>query len=60
MMLWNGCIGIREEVNVSDPVKAKYAIATWMESCELDDLLDKHTCDMERAYIFIGREFLYK
>ena len=51
---------MREDVNVSGPVKAKYAIATWMESCELDDLLDEHTCDMERAYIFIGREFLYK
>lgn len=51
---------MRGEVNVSDPVKAKYAMAAWMESCELDDLLDKHTCDLERAFIFIGREFLYK
>ena len=51
---------MREEANASDPAKAKYAIATWLESCELDDLLDRHTCDTERAYIFIGREFLYK
>lgn len=51
---------MRGEVNVSDPAKAKYAMATWMESCELDDLLDKHTCDIERAFIFIGREYLYK
>ena len=57
-MLWNGCIGMREEVNVSDPVK--YAMAAWVESCELDDLLDEHTCDAERAFIFVGREFLYK
>lgn len=51
---------MRGEVNFSDPVKANYAMTAWMESCELDDLLDKHTCDMERAFIFIGREFLYK
>ena len=49
---------MREEVNVSDPVK--YAMAAWVESCELDDLLDEHTCDAERAFIFVGREFLYK
>jgi len=60
MVLWNGCIGMRGEVNVSDSVQAKYAMTTWMESCELDDLLDKHTCDTERAFIFIGREYLYK
>ena len=51
---------MRGETNVSDPVKAKYAMDIWMESCELDDLLDNHTCDTERAYIFIGREFLHK
>jgi len=60
IVLWNGYIEMRGETNVSDPVKAKHAMATWLESCELDDLLDKHTCDTERAYIFIGREFLYK
>lgn len=60
MVLWNGCIETREEVNASDSIKAKHAMAIWMESCELDDLLDKHTCDTERAFIFIGREYLYK
>ena len=59
-MLWNGYIEMRGETNVSDPIRAKHAMATWVESCELDDLLDKHTCDTERAYIFVGREFLYK
>ena len=59
-MLWNGCVGIRREVNTSDSVKAKYAMTAWVESCELDDLLDKHTCDTERRFLFIGREFLYK
>jgi len=59
-VLWNGYIEMRGETNVSDPIRAKHAMATWVESCELDDLLDKHTCDTERAYIFVGREFLYK
>lgn len=59
-MLWNGCIGMRGEAQASDPAKAKYVMAVWVESCELDDLLDKHTCDAERAFLFIGREFLYK
>jgi hypothetical protein len=56
MILWNGCIEMRGEANAS----AKYAMAAWVESCELDDLLDKHTCDTERRFLFIGREFLYK
>jgi hypothetical protein len=60
MILWNGCVRMMAEVNVGDSVKAKYAMAAWMESCELDDRLDEHTCDTERAFIFIGREFLYK
>lgn len=51
---------MRGEANASDSVKAKYAMAAWVESCELDDLLAKHTCDTERAFLFIGREFLYK
>jgi hypothetical protein len=51
---------MREEANTCDFVEAKYAVAAWMESCELDDLLDKHTCDTERAYLFVGREYLYK
>lgn len=59
-MLWNGCIAMKGEANACDFVEAKYAVAAWMESCELDSLLDKHTCDTERAFMFIGREFLYK
>jgi len=59
-VLWNGCVGMRGDMSASDSVQAKYAMTTWMESCELDDLLDKHTCDIERAFIFIGREYLYK
>lgn len=51
---------MREVIHASDSVKAKYAMAALVESCELDDLLDEHTCDMERAFLFIGREFLYK
>ena len=57
-MLWNGCVEMRGEA--SDCVKTKYAMTAWAESCELDDLLDKHTCDTERGFLFIGREFLFK
>lgn len=60
MLLWNGCIGVRGEMNLSDSAKAKYVMAVWMESCELDGLLDQHTCDTERSFLFIGREFLFK
>ncbi|KAF9778621.1 hypothetical protein BJ322DRAFT_1014096 [Thelephora terrestris] len=58
-LLWNGCIGMRGEMNVSDSAKAKYAMEAWKESCELDNLLDHHTCDTERAFLFVGREFLF-
>jgi hypothetical protein len=51
---------MRGEMNVSDSAKAKYAMEAWKESCELDSLLDHHTCDTERAFLFIGREFLFK
>ena len=33
---------------------------TWMETEEIEKALQQHTCGIERAFMYNGREFLFK
>lgn len=60
MMLWNSCLKMRRDSGVSDAEKAQFAMSAWLETYTLEDALNKHTCDIERSYMFLGREYLFK
>jgi hypothetical protein len=51
---------MRNNPHKTDDQKAEFAMKAWLEADTLEQALDKHTCDIERGYIFQGREYLFK
>jgi hypothetical protein len=54
MLLWHSCLRAR---GVAD---ADFAMRAWMESEEIERLFEAHTCNVERAVFYHGREILFK
>ena len=40
--------------------KADFAIKSWLEADRIEEALNRHTCGIEKAFIFQGREYLFK
>ncbi|KAJ6621869.1 hypothetical protein B0H10DRAFT_2016158 [Mycena sp. CBHHK59/15] len=40
--------------------KGQFAIKAWHEADTIEDALNRHTCTIERAFIFQGREYIFK
>lgn len=60
MLLWHSCIRTRWDTSRSDPEQAQFAVAAWLEIDKIEEALDGHTCEIERAFLFQGREYLFK
>jgi hypothetical protein len=60
MLLWHSCVRMRQDRVATEAEKAHFAIAAWLEADVIEAALDKHTCNLERAFIFQGREYLFK
>ena len=60
MLLWNACLRVRDNATISDHDKSEFAIRTWMETEAIEKALQQHTCGIERAFMYNGREFLFK
>jgi len=58
MLLWHACLRIRES-NVSDHERAQFVGAVWRESDAIEDALNQHSCPLERAFLYGGREYLF-
>lgn len=43
---------------VSDHELAAFAKRAWLQTQEMEEALNKHTCELERAFLFQGREYL--
>lgn len=39
---------------------AQFAMRAWLETVEIEKKLNSHTCATEKAFLFHGREFLFK
>ena len=39
---------------------AQFAVKAWLEADRLEAALNKHTCGIERAFIFQAREYIFK
>ncbi|EGN98357.1 hypothetical protein SERLA73DRAFT_123675 [Serpula lacrymans var. lacrymans S7.3] len=59
MLLWHSCLGIRLDPNATEEEKARFGVNAWLEADALDKALDSHTCGLERAFLFQGREYLF-
>ena len=60
MLLWHSCIRMRSNVGIGDAEKAQFAVSAWLEMDKIEEALNSHTCGIERAFLFQGREYLFK
>ncbi|KAF5330254.1 hypothetical protein D9758_014443 [Tetrapyrgos nigripes] len=58
-LLWHFCVRMRNNHSATDDEKAQFAVRAWLETEEIEQALNKHTCDIERSFIFQGREYLF-
>ena len=60
MLMWNSCISRRTDAQLSDADKAQFALDAWTEIDAIEKALGGHNCGIERAFLFQGRELLFK
>ena len=60
MLMWNSCIRMRADGSLSDADKAHFALTAWTEIDVIEEALNRHTCGIERSFLFQGRELLFK
>ncbi|KAF8742621.1 hypothetical protein AX14_003252 [Amanita brunnescens Koide BX004] len=58
-LLWHGCVRMRNDTTVPDAEKSQFAIKAWLEADALEAALNRHTCDLERAFLFLAREYIF-
>lgn len=51
---------MRNDTRATNNVKAHFAMRAWLEGDNLECALNNHTCEIERAFIFQAREYLFK
>lgn len=60
MLLWHSCVRMRwDSTRTADAEKAQFAVTAWLEIDRIEKALDSHTCGVERAFLFQGREYLF-
>ena len=59
-LLWHGCIRMRNNVHATENDMAQFAVKAWLEGDRLEVALNKHTCAIERAFLFQAREYIFK
>jgi hypothetical protein len=60
MLLWNACVRMRHDASFSDLDRRDFAMRAWLETEAIENALEWHTCGIERAFMYNGREFLFK
>ncbi|EIM80476.1 uncharacterized protein STEHIDRAFT_126004 [Stereum hirsutum FP-91666 SS1] len=58
-LLWNSCLRLRYDTSVREEEKGERAMKVWLETEAIDAALNRHSCGVERACLFIGREYLF-
>lgn len=50
---------MRNDTSASEAEKAQFGMTAWLEVDALEEALNGHTCGLERAFLFQGREYLF-
>ncbi|TFK40666.1 hypothetical protein BDQ12DRAFT_733873 [Crucibulum laeve] len=58
-LLWLSCTRMRGDSHATDVDKAQFAVKAWLEADALERALNNHTCELERAFIFQAREYIF-
>jgi hypothetical protein len=59
MLLWHACLRLRVDNQLAYADKAQFAMAAWFELDSVEAALNAHTCNLERAFMFQGREIIF-
>ncbi|OBZ71229.1 hypothetical protein A0H81_08387 [Grifola frondosa] len=59
MLLWHSCLRMRGDASYPEAEKTQFAVSAWLELDNIEEALDKHSCGIERAFLFQGREILF-
>ncbi|OSD07202.1 hypothetical protein PYCCODRAFT_1430448 [Trametes coccinea BRFM310] len=59
MLMWNSCIRMRGDPSLPDSEKANFAMSAWKEIDAIEEALKRHSCGIERSFLFQGRELLF-
>ncbi|KAN0102410.1 hypothetical protein V8E52_011968, partial [Russula decolorans] len=59
MLLWNACVRMRQDASISDFDKRDFAMRAWIETEAIEEALQWHTCSVEKAFMYHGREILF-
>lgn len=51
---------MRRDSSVSESDMVRFGLDAWLEADVLEKALDSHGCDLERTFLFQGREYLFK
>jgi hypothetical protein len=47
-------------MTISDFNRSDFAMRAWFETEAIEKALQRHTCSIERAFMYHGREILFK
>ncbi|KAI9058380.1 hypothetical protein FKP32DRAFT_1581766 [Trametes sanguinea] len=59
MLMWNSCVRMRGDSSLPDSEKANFAMSAWKEIDAIEQALKRHSCGIERSFLFQGRELLF-
>jgi hypothetical protein len=59
MLLWNACVRMRSDTSIGDLDRSNFAMQAWVETEEIEKALKWHTCGVEGAFMYHGREILF-
>ncbi|KAF9508632.1 hypothetical protein BS47DRAFT_1332585 [Hydnum rufescens UP504] len=48
-MLYSSCLTVHHDESISEYDKGQLAVQAWLESERIEKMLDRHTCDIEKA-----------
>ncbi|KAF9519727.1 hypothetical protein BS47DRAFT_1083978 [Hydnum rufescens UP504] len=58
-MLYTSCFSVHHDESISEYDKGQLAMQAWLECERIENMLDAHTCDIEKATLYFGRQVLF-
>ncbi|KAJ7644009.1 hypothetical protein FB45DRAFT_736166 [Roridomyces roridus] len=58
-LLWSACITMRGDTSGPIAEKRQFAMRAWLEADAIEEALNRHTCGIEKAFIYHGREYIF-
>ncbi|KAG6377047.1 hypothetical protein JVT61DRAFT_1096 [Boletus reticuloceps] len=59
MLLWHSCLRMFYNPSISEVELTRFGLDAWLEADVLEAAFNSHGCDLERASLFQGREYLF-